>query len=135
MHERRDDRPQAGGRIERAETLCPFHSFEFRSETNAYEARYDAADVPASIAVIGTMAVVLDREPERLDPLGDRLDIESLDGLLAGNPDWRTGETAVSFDYLGHEVTVRDRGTVTVREPAVDDVAAESGGRVEQPSD
>lgn len=135
MHERRDDRLRSGELIEREETLCPFDSFEFLSETNTYEARYDVADVPASIAVIGAMAVVRDRAPERLDPLGGRIDIEALDGLLAARSRGTSEQMAVSFVYHECEVTVTGRGTVTVRDPPIDEHTVEGRERVGQLSD
>lgn len=109
--------------------LCSFTEFEFRTETNCYEARYDGEAVPPSIAVIGAMSLVLDTAPEDLASLGESIDLEALDVLLAADTG-RGGDATVSFHYYDREVTVSGTGRLTVRTPAAGTAEAETGNAV-----
>ena len=114
--------------------LCSFAEFEFRKETNSYEALYDEVTVPPSIAVIGAMSLLLDTAPEDLVSLGESIDLEALDALLAPDAQRIGSETSVGFRYYEHEVTVDATGGVTIREPVTDAVDAEANSRVSSTS-
>ena len=51
------------------ETGIPLDSFSFRPESETYLARYDEAETSASMAVVATLAAVLDTDPTEMDPL------------------------------------------------------------------
>lgn len=114
--------------------LCSFAEFGFRTETNCYEARYDERAIPPSIAVIGAMSLLLDTAPEDLVSLGESIDLEALDALLAPDAQRIGGEASVSFRYYEREVTVDAGGSMTVREPVTEDVDVALDGRISSTS-
>lgn len=68
---------------------------------------------PVATTVVTAVAAVEGVRPERLDPLGDVVDPDALDGLLgsaAGRDCW------LVFEYHGYEVTVAASGDVWIRE-------------------
>ena len=74
----------------------------------------------ASEAVVAAVATADDVDPSELPPLGDHLDVDCLDGLLASESSstaaglvfTRTedllAEPEVSFTYAGYDVTVTE---------------------------
>lgn len=75
-------------------------------------------DERASEAVVAAVATATDEDPSDLPPLGDRVDVDCLDGLLASGTqstaaglvftrtDDLSAEPEVSFTYAGYDVTV-----------------------------
>ncbi|WP_435074989.1 HalOD1 output domain-containing protein [Halorubrum sp. HHNYT27] len=89
-------------------------SFTFYSNSETYLARYDQAETPASMAVISTLAEILDVDPTDMDPLFHSVDTESLDALLGKATD---GDVRVTSTLAGHEVTVTGNSVSASRAP------------------
>ena len=65
----------------------------------------------ASERVIHRVAAAIDRDPLELPPLYDCVDADALDSLVEEMTDG-----AVTFTYVGHDVTVRSTGEVLLDE-------------------
>lgn len=70
-----------------------------------------------SARVVATVAAERGVEPTDLPVLHDAVDTDALNALVASGRE-RGAACEVSFDYAGHEVTVRD-GTVELAAPNV----------------
>jgi len=79
-------------------------------------AGYDWAAIPASTAVVETVADARDREPTGLDPLYQVVDTDALDALVRSSGDGPVaGGTTVTFEVADTSVTVHGDGAVVVR--------------------
>ncbi|MFC6770696.1 HalOD1 output domain-containing protein, partial [Halorubrum pallidum] len=96
------------------ETGIPLDSFSFRPESETYLARYDEAETSASMAVVATVAAVLDTDPTEMDQLYYSIDAEALDELLAGSTA-ADGDVRVEFTFEGHAVAVTDTEVIAAR--------------------
>jgi hypothetical protein len=65
-----------------------------------------------AMAVVQAVAVATDSAVSELEPLGNAVDPDALDGLVDRDCDGSPVE--VSFEYGGTEVVVRSDGTITV---------------------
>jgi hypothetical protein len=98
-----------------AETGICLDSYTSRSEpdSEAYLARYDSTETPASMAVVAVVSRALGRSPVEMEQLFYAVDAEALDELLAGDT---VGDAiSVTFAYEGYEVTVTGDEVVAVR--------------------
>lgn len=88
---------------------------EYDPTTDAYYTCHAADDAPPSTVVPRAMAAITGRGIEDLRPLQEVLDPDALDDVFDGElaPD-RPGEVEVSFDYVGHAVTVGSSGVVVL---------------------
>ncbi|MFC5277827.1 HalOD1 output domain-containing protein [Halorubrum rubrum] len=90
--------------------------------TGVVHAQYDWSVTTPAEAVIETVAVTVDREPTMLEPLYEVVDTDALNTIfrsIGSKP--AGGETAVSFVFVGQQVTVHARGDVFVRPNFPDD--------------
>jgi len=101
-------------------------SLEYRRETGTYRAAYDRDATDPSLAVVASLAAVLDVGPADLPPLYDAVDTDALDALVR---DRNGAEPAVSvgFSVDDHAITVTGDGTVTVDPPRADRSDGETG--------
>lgn len=77
-------------------------------------ARYDWSSMSPAAAVVKTVSVAEDREPETLDPIYDVVDPDALDAIFGRTTaDARDPDIQVSLIYAGYRVTVRGDGVVT----------------------
>ena len=97
---------------------------QFGAET--VRTRFDQETVPASLAVVATLADVMDADSAELDPLYDAVDPDSLDALC-GVRTGRDGAAHVTFTHEAHAITVSSYGVVTIT-PEDDPTAEEDGG-------
>lgn len=95
----------------------PADTVEFDAGDAVYRARFRSDDCPPSEAVVEVIAAVTGRNVRDLEALYEVLDPEALNALLT---DGRSGERAITFEYLDHEVTVESRGRVRIRPPKRD---------------
>ncbi|AOW79976.1 hypothetical protein HTSR_0788 [Halodesulfurarchaeum formicicum] len=86
---------------------------QYHSETAAVRTRFDQAETPASMAVIGTLAEVMNVDPLDLEPLYSTVDPDALDAL-SNAPPGMDGPIQVSFTHEDHAITVYSDGEVTI---------------------
>lgn len=101
-------RTRSGGQ----DTVTPEDSDEPLTPPAEPYSRHVRDDESTSVAVVRTTAALLNTPVTELDPLGEWIDPDALDELLAcGN------EATVEFEYVGRRVAVTSR-SVTVRDAA-----------------
>ncbi|WP_313695161.1 HalOD1 output domain-containing protein [Halorarum halobium] len=127
MHDCRDVSTPGPASREYGAGLCRFDEFQFHAETNSYQATFDSGTVPASIAVIDALSLVLDRPAEELPSLGSSVDLEALDALLTPSLPDVPGTTSITFAYHGWDVTVDDAGGLTADGALPEEVDAGDG--------
>ncbi|NHN41305.1 hypothetical protein G9C85_06600 [Halorubellus sp. JP-L1] len=81
------------------------------SDIEHIQNEYDWSSTNPSVAIVETVAVTLNREPNKLPPLYDFIDPDAIDALLS-RPNSRG--VHLSFVYAGVRITVDDDGTVTI---------------------
>ncbi|ELZ09378.1 hypothetical protein C479_11170 [Halovivax asiaticus JCM 14624] len=86
---------------------------EYYQEPVTVRTQFDQAKTPASVAVIATLADVMDVDPVELDTLHATVDSEALDTLVCVR-NGTGGDVHVTFSHEGHEITVHSYGVVTV---------------------
>jgi hypothetical protein len=94
---------------------------EYAQESGTVRTQFNQEKTPASMAVIATLADVLDTDPVDLDPLHSSVDPEALDVLVRVHSG-TDGDTHVSFTHEGHTITVHSHGVVAIT-PAHDRTA------------
>lgn len=84
------------------------------SESSAsVQATWDDSNDP-STAVIEAVAAANGRDPLKMPPLYDALDVEALDALLTSDRPETPGSVGVSFTYDGTYVWVSGDGTIEI---------------------
>jgi len=86
---------------------------EYHQDSATVRTRFDQEKTPASMAVIATLADVMDADPVELDPLYSTVDPDALDELVrvrAVTP----GDIRVTFTHEGHTITVHSYGVATI---------------------
>lgn len=78
--------------------------------------QFDQANTPASMAVIATLAEVMDTDPVALDPLHSTVDPEALDALGQVR-NGTNGDIHTTFTHEGHEIRVHSYGVITITLP------------------
>ncbi|MFC7133191.1 MULTISPECIES: HalOD1 output domain-containing protein [Salinibaculum] len=78
------------------------------------------------MAVIATLAEVMDADPVELDPLHSTVDPDALDALVRVRTG-TDGDIHVTFTHEDHEITVYSYGVVTIT--SGDEPTAEQSGR------
>lgn len=91
-------------------------SFKYRAESDTYRTRYDPDTTGASMAVVATLANVLETAPTNLIPLQTIIDTDSLDSLALCR-DGANGNINVTFTHEGCRITVSSDGTVVIDTP------------------
>lgn len=95
---------------------------EYHQETATVRTQFDQEKTPASMAVIATLADVMDADPVELDPLQATVDPDALDALVRVRHGTE-GDIHVTFAHQGHAITVSSYGVVTLspeREPTAE---------------
>ena len=88
-------------------------SVEVDRESGTVRTQFDREKTPASMAVIATLANVMDADPFDLDPLNSTVDPDALNALLRVRHG-TDGDINVKFKHEGHAITVSSYGAVTV---------------------
>ncbi|SFC33886.1 hypothetical protein SAMN05444422_10783 [Halobiforma haloterrestris] len=95
----------------------PDHTPAESDLTEVVHARFDASDDSVVVAVVETVATVVDRDPLELPPLFESVDTEALETLVRSSPRNRETSLEVTFSYMDCPVTVSARGDVVVEVP------------------
>jgi len=102
---------------------------EYQQETGSVRTQFDQEKTPASMAVIVTLADVMDTNPVELDPLHSTVDPEALNALVRVR-NGTDGDIQVTFTHKDHTITVDSYGLVTVtpgHEPAAENYGRNVG--------
>jgi len=86
---------------------------EYAPESGTVRTQFDQEKTPASMAVIATLADVMDTDPVALNPLYSTVDPDALDALVRVR-DGMDGDTHVRFTHEGHAITVHSYGVVAI---------------------
>lgn len=86
---------------------------EYHPETATVRTQFNQEKTPASLAVIATLADVLDTDPVELDPLYSTVDPAALDALVRIRHG-TDGDIHVTFTHEGYAITVSSYGVVTI---------------------
>ena len=86
---------------------------EYHRDAGTVRTQFDQEKTPASIAVIATLADMMDADPVELDSLYSTVAPDSLDALLRVRPG-TDGDIHVTFTHEDHTITVSSYGTVTI---------------------
>ena len=88
-------------------------SVEYSQESGTVRTQFDQVKTPASMAVIATLAEVIDTDPVALNPLYSTVDPEALDALSRVRNE-TDGDTHTTFTDEGHEISVHSDGVITI---------------------
>ncbi|WIV68486.1 hypothetical protein QQ977_07125 [Natrialbaceae archaeon AArc-T1-2] len=86
---------------------------EHAQESGTVRTQFDQEKTPASMAVVATLADVMDTDPVELDPLHSTVDADELDALVRVR-NGINGDTHVTFTHEGHTITVHSYGVVAI---------------------
>ena len=101
-------------------------SVEYHQDSSTVRTQFDQEKTPASMAVIATLADVMDADPVELDPLHSTVDPDALDDLVRVRTG-TDGDIHVTFTHEDHAITVYSYGVVTIT-PGHEPTAEKSGG-------
>ena len=88
-------------------------SVEYHQDSTTVRTQFDQEETPASMAVIATLAEVMDADPIELDPLHSTVDPDALDAFVRVRT--RTdGDIHVTFTHEDHAITVYSYGVVSI---------------------
>jgi len=91
-------------------------SVEYSHDERSVRTQFAQEKTPPSLAIIATLADVMDTEPVELSPLQSTVDTEALDALVQVRSG-TTGDIHVTFTHEGYEIRVHSYGVVTVTHP------------------
>lgn len=86
---------------------------EVHQESATVRTQFDQEKTQASMAVITTLAEVMDADPVELDQLHATVDPDALDALVRVR-NRSDGDVHVTFTHEGHAITVSSYGVVTI---------------------
>lgn len=86
---------------------------EYHQESATVRTQFDQEKTPASMAVIATLAEVMDTDPVELDTLHSTVDPDVLDALVCIR-NGTNGDIHVTFTHENHAITVHSYGVVTI---------------------
>lgn len=86
---------------------------EYHHDSATVRTQLDQEKTPASMAVIATLAEVMDADPVELDPLHSTVDPDALDALVRVHTG-TDGDIQVTFTHEDHAITVYSYGVVTI---------------------
>jgi len=86
---------------------------EYSQDSAAVRTQFDQEKTPASMAIIATLADVMDTDPVTLSPLHSTVDPDALDALVRVRNE-TSGDTHVTFTHEGHAITVHSYGVVAI---------------------
>lgn len=92
---------------------------EYHRESETYRAQYDRDTTSPSMAVIASLADLMDKDPTALEPLHATVDTDALDVLMRGR-DARDGDISVTFTIAKYAITVYSYGVVAIAPPGRD---------------
>ena len=99
---------------------------EYSQELGTVRTQFAHEKTPASLAVIATLAEVLDTDPVELSPLHSTVDPDALDALVQVRS--RTdGDVHVTFTHEGHQIRVHSYGVISITLPEHEQTAANDG--------
>lgn len=102
---------------------------EYHPETTTVRTQFDQQKTPASMAVIATLAEVMDADPVELDPLHSTVDPDALDALVRVRTG-TDGDIHVTFTHEDHAIIVYSYGVVTItpgHEPTAENYGRNAG--------
>ncbi len=86
---------------------------EYNHGTATVRTQFDQEKTPANMAVVATLAEVMDADPAELDPLYSTIDPEALDTLVRVR-NRTSGDTHVTFTHEDHTIAVYSYGVVAI---------------------
>ncbi|MFD1565565.1 HalOD1 output domain-containing protein [Haloarchaeobius amylolyticus] len=86
---------------------------EYAPESGAVRTQFDQEKTPASMAVIATLADVMDTDPVDLIPLHSTVDPEELDSFVRVR-NGANGDTYSAFTHESHAITVHSYGVLAI---------------------
>lgn len=101
------------------------NTVEYHHETAAVRTQFNQERTPASMAIVATLAEVMDVDPVELEPLHASVDPDALDALVRVR-NGMDGDIHVTLTHEGYTITVSSYGVVTIArglEPAPEDSA------------
>jgi hypothetical protein len=84
------------------------------SKPGTYLVKYDPAVDPPSVAVVATVASIVEEDPLDLEPLSSVIDPDALDTMVRTSSAGKRSGISLTFPYSGFEVSVRDDGQVQI---------------------
>jgi len=99
--------------------FCSFESFEYHPDEGVHRAVFDGDEVAPSMAVIGAVSTVAEKDPLDLEPLHSAIDPDALDAFLADTKGGE-GDIPLRFSVEGYSVSLSSHGCVTVQPSQAD---------------
>jgi hypothetical protein len=87
-------------------------SIDDRTEQYCIQTNSSSGQRP-STAIIEAIGTITDTDPIELDPLGDTIDSDHLDGLFDSPSNSEREHVSVSFSYAGYRITVSETKAIT----------------------
>jgi len=108
--------------------VCSFESFEYYPDEEVHRAIFNGDVVAPSMAVVGAVSAVADKDPLDIEPLHSTVDPDALNALFADSKRGE-GDVHARFSVEGYSVTLNSYGCVTVQpsQPDKPQTAADSG--------
>lgn len=88
-------------------------AIEHSRESAGVRTQFDQEKTPASMAIVATLAEVMDADPVELTPLYASVDPDALETLVWSRTEIE-GDTHITFTHEGHTIGVHSYGVVTV---------------------
>lgn len=89
---------------------------EYSQESGTVRTQFDQEKTPASMAVIATLAEVMDTDPMEMRPLYSTVDPDALDALVQVRHT-TTEDIHISFTHEGHKIRVHNYGVISITLP------------------
>jgi len=86
---------------------------EYSQDSATVRSQFDQGKTPASMAVIATLADLMDTDPVDLRPLHSTVDPDALDALVEVR-NGTTGDVQITFTHEGHQICVHSYGVITI---------------------
>lgn len=79
------------------------------------QAAFDWSTIDPSTAIVQTVAIAENKQPEALTPLAEAIDPDAINRIIGDNmPNEASDEKTLSFMYLDYEITIRSSGRIKV---------------------
>ena len=95
-------------------SVCSFESFEYYSDEEVHQATFDGDVVAPSMAVVGAVSTVANKDPLDIKPLHSTIDPDALNALFADS-ERGEGDVHARFSVEGYSVTLSSCGRITVQ--------------------
>jgi hypothetical protein len=89
---------------------------EYSQDSGTVRTQFNHEKTPASMAVIATLAEVMDTDPVELRPLHSTVDPETLDALVQVR-NGTTGDIHITFTHEDYQIRVHSYGVITITLP------------------